>query len=431
MKSVALTPAMVMSSNNVQALVGLAVIVLIAAVVLRIILSSRRKRVEEASIFLVMPQPDLAARLARVLGETASQLSAGPPAYLRVAFLPDRVEDWFPIKFAKLVAASLTHPGETIRGALAKDQIQIKRRRRFLPILATLAIVYLALGLYVSYLAFFSQFAHLRVVNQAYKKFDADTLIEKLYYPPQMLRGPPPTGSAMNLEEIRARVEIHKREVALAREKAEKEKKEKEEAERKAAEEAAKVAAQNKPTPTPETKIGEINIAPIKDTIGNLYKLFDAGGLDIPEVRFSMLAGFKVMPDGSFEHIRIITSSGSKIIDRNALEILSNIGESHSLGIVSVLSSPTISLEITDEVARIRIMAFAPTPEIAREKSDLLNLLFWGLRMKEKSADLGQLLKMIKVKADGKRVDTDLIVPRARAAEMFRAWVANRDATPQ
>jgi hypothetical protein len=433
MKSDALTPTMLMSSNKVQALVGLAALVLIAAVLLRIILKSRRKPGEEASIFRVMPQPDLAARLTRVLSETVRELSAGPLSYLRVAFLPDRAEDWFPIKFAKLVGASLTHPGETIRGALAKDQIHVKRRRRFLPILATLAIVYLALGVYVAYLAFFSQFAHLRVVNQAYKKFDPDTIIAKLYYPPQMLRGPAPAASAMNLEEIRARAEEHKREVALAREKAEKaekERKEKEEAERKAAEEAAKIAAQNNPAPPP-AKIGEINIAPIKDTIGNLYKLFDAGGLDIPEMRFSMLAGFKVMPDGSFENIRIITSSGSKIIDRNALEILSNIGESHSLGLVSVLSSPTISLEITDEVARIRIMAFAPTPEIAKEKADLLNMLFWGLRMSQKSPDLVQLLKMIKVKADGKRVDTDLIVPRARAAEMFRAWVASRDASPQ
>jgi len=428
MKSEALTPTMIMSSNNIQALVVIAVIVFIAVVVLKIILSSRRNRGEEASIFRVMPQPGLAERLARSLGNTARELGAGPLSYLRVAFLPDRTEDWFPIKFAKLVGASLTRPGETIKGALARDQIGVKRRRRFLPILAILAVVYLALGVYVSYLAFFSQFAHLRVVNEAYKKFDPDTIIAKLYYPPQTLRGTP-SGSAMTLEEIRARAEKHKREMALAREKAEKEKKEKQEADRKAAEEAAKIAVQNKPATEP--KLGEINIAPIKDTIGNLYKLFDAGGLDIPEVRFSMIAGFKVMPDGSFEDIRIITSSGSKIIDRNALEILSNIGQSHSLSMVSVLSSPTISLDVTDDIARIRIMAFAPTPEIAKEKSDLLNVLFWALRMKEKSADLGQLLKMIKVRADGKRVDTDLIVPRAKAAEMFRAWVANPGTPPQ
>jgi hypothetical protein len=281
---------------------------------------------------------------------------------------------------------------------------------------------------YLIYLAFFSQFANLRVVNKAYRKFDPNRLMEKLYYPPQMLRMAP-RGPAMTLEEIRARAEKNKHELALARERAEKEKKEKEEADRKVAEEAAKVAAQNKPAT--ETKLSEINIAPIRDTVANLYKLFDAGGLDIPEVKLSMMAGFKVMPDGSFENIRIITSSGSKVIDRNALEILSNIGESKALGQVSQLTSTTISLDITEDIARIRIMAFAPTPEIAKEKADLLSVLFWALRMKEKSPDLGQLLKLIKVKSEGKRVDTDLIVPKAQAAQMFRAWSANPGTPPQ
>jgi hypothetical protein len=367
-------------------------------------------------------------RLGRALADSAREVGGGPISYLRSAFLPDRIEDWFPLKFARLVGTSLAHPVETINGALATDPIEVKRRRRFLPILATLAVVYLGLGLYVAYLAFFSQFAHLRMVDKAYKKFDPDTILAKLYYPPQMFRGAP-SGSAMTLEEIRARAEKHKRELELAREKAEKEKKAKEEAERKAAEEAAKVAAQNKPAT--DAKFGEINIAPIRDTVGNLYKLFEEGGLDLPEVKFSVMAGFKVMPDGSFENIRIIRSSGSKIIDRNALEILSNIGESHALGPVSILTSATISLEVTDDIARIRIMAFAPTPEIAKEKAGLLNALFWALRMKEKSPDLGQLLKLIKVKNEGNRVDTDLIVPRAQAAQMFRAWVANPATPPQ
>ncbi len=378
-------------------------------------------------IIWIMPWPGLANRLGCALRDTLREFGGGPISYLRSAFLPDRIEDWFWFKLTGLIATSVAHPVETIRGAAAGDAIELKRRRRFFPILAVSAGAHGVLIVYLIYLAFFSQFANVRVVDKAYRKFDANRLMEKLYYPPQMLRMAP-TGPAMTLEEIRARAEKHKKELALAREKAEKEKKEKEEAERKAAEEAAKVAAQNKPAS--ETKFGEINIAPIRDTVGNLYKLFEAGGLDIPEVKFSVMAGFKVMPDGSFENIRIITSSGSKIIDRNALEILSNIGESHALGPVATLSSSTISLEVTDDLARIRIMAFAPTPEIAKEKSGLLNALFWALRMKEKSPELGQLLKLIKVKSEGKRVDTDLMVPRAQATQMFRAWLAN-PATPQ
>lgn len=378
-------------------------------------------------IIRIMPSPGVGARLAAGLVDTARELGRGPSSYLRAAFLPDRLADWFWFRLARLIGTSIAHPIETIRGAVAGDTIDIKRHRRYVTILTASAVAHGLLIAYVAYLAFFSQFAHLRVVNRDYKRFDPDTVLAKLYYPPQMLR-PAPSGPAMSLEEIRARAEKHKRELALAREKAERERKAKEEAERKAAEEAAKVAEQNKAAPT---KFGEINIAPIKDTVGNLYKLFEAGGLDITEANFSVLAGFKVMPDGSFENIRIIESSKSKIIDRNALEILSNIGESHALGPVAVLTSSTISLDLNDQIARIRIVAFAPTPEIAKEKAGLLKALFWALRMKEKSADLGQLLKLIEVKNDGKRVITDLTVPREKAAEMFRAWVASPSSPPQ
>jgi hypothetical protein len=79
----------------------------------------------------------------------------------------------------------------------------------------------------------------------------------------------------------------------------------------------------------------------------------------------------------------------------------------------------------------LRITAFAPTPEIAKARSDLLNVLFWALRMKEKSPDISQLLSLIKVKSDGKRVDTDLIVPRAKAAEMLRARFEHPGTPPQ
>jgi len=380
-------------------------------------------------IFWLMPLPGLITRLGRAFSETFHEISSGPLAYLRAAFLPDRIEESFWFRLGRLISASFAHPVEALRGAVAGSEIEIKWRRRLFPILAASAGVHGALVVYLVYLAFFSPYANMRVVdNPNYKKFDPK-MLEHLYYPPQIIRmAQIPQGNAMTIDEIKARAEKHKQELALAREKAERERKEKEEADRKAAEEAAKLAAEKKSSGP--TQFGEINIAPIKDIVANLSKLFEEGGLDIPEMKFSVMAGFKVMPDGSFENIKILESSKSKIIDRNAMEILSNIGESKALGPVSNLSSATISLQVTDDLARIRIMAFAPTPEIAKEKADLLNVLFWALRMKEKSPDLGQLLKLIKVKNEGKRVDTDLMVPRAQAAQMFRAWLAN-PSTPQ
>jgi hypothetical protein len=392
-------------------------------------LKTPRKVPSPDKIIWIMSQPGLATRLARALADTVAEFGKSPLSYLRVALFPDRLQDWLPVRVVTLAGASLSHPIDIVRGVVAPDAIDPKRRRRFLMILSMSAAVHGSLIVYLIYLAFFSPFAHVRLVNKAYRKFDPNTILAKLYYPPQMVRLAFTRGPAMTLEEIRARAEKHKEELARAREKVEKEKKEKEEADRKAAEEAAKVAAQNKPA-TPTT-FGEINEAPIKDTIAKLYELFQAGGLDIPEMKFSVMAGFKVEPDGSLSNIRLIKQSQSKIIDTKALEILHNIGESHALGPVSDLSSATISLDVTDDLARLRVTAFAPTPEIAKAKSDLLSVLFWGLRMKEKNPDVAQLLSMIKVTSRGKFVDTDLIMPRAKAAEMMRARFEHPGTPPQ
>ena len=394
----------------------------------RVALTMTNTSANPDKIFLLMPRPGLVTRLGRALADTASEIGAGPLAYLRVALLPDRIEDWFPYKLAKLVGESAAHPVETIEGALVADPIDIKRRRRLLPVLSLSATVHGALVVYLVYLAFFSPFAHLRVVNKAYRKFDPNLILAPLYYPPQVKR-PAPTGPTMTLEEIRERDRKRREEMAKAKEKAEREKREKEEAERKAAEEAAKVAAEKKAAAP--TKFGEINEAPIKDTIGKIYDLYQAGGLDIPEMKFSVMAGFKVEPDGSLSNIRIIKKSNSKIIDAKALEILWNIGESHALGAVADLSSATISLDVTDDIARLRITAFAPTPEIAKAKSDLLGVLFWALRMKQKSPEVAQLLSMVKVTSRGKFVDTDLIVPREKAAQMMRAGFEKPSTPPQ
>lgn len=371
-------------------------------------------------IIWIMPQPWLAARLSNAFSESVSEFSKGPLSYLRVALLPDRLRDWLPIRAVTLVGASLAHPLDVVRGITAADAIDPKRRRRLAPILSVSAAIHGVLIIYLIYLAFFSPFAHLRMVNKAYRKFDANLILAPLYYPPQILRQAQPGATTMSLEEIRARAEKHKEEIARAKEKAEKEKKEKEEADRKAAEEAAKVAAEKKPAPA---QFGEINEAPIKDTIGKLYEMFQAGGLDIPEMKFEMLAGFKVEPDGSLSNVRIIKSSTSKIIDTKALEILWNIGESHALGPVSDLSTATISLKVDEQIAELRITAFAQTPEIAQAKAGLLNLLFSVMRMaqKNKSPDIAELLSLIRVTSRGKFVDTKLVVPRERAAEMMRA----------
>jgi hypothetical protein len=293
---------------------------------------------------------------------------------------------------------------------------------------------------YLAYLAIFAPYAHLRVVNKPYRQLDIEALLKPLQYPPQLLRIFA-VQRAMELEEIRERDRKRREQEAREREKIERERAEKEKAEeekaekeRVAAEKAAEekkeeTAASNKPS---STEFGEINEKPIKDVVDKIYALYKAGGLDLNINDFSVMAGFKIERDGSLSNIRIIRSSGSKFVDEKAAEILWNIGESHALGPISDLTSNSIKLDVTEKVARLTITGFATTTDEARRKAELLNFLFTMLRLARKSdsPDVAQLLSLIKVKSDGKRVDADLTVSRQRADELMRAKFESSSVTP-
>ena len=138
-------------------------------------------------IIWIMPWPGLAARLARAAAEPFVSLAAVRFdiferlfCQITLKLVPSPVrelssEDRWPTRLKPSRAAFAIDPIEP--GADAASC-------RYLRPLSS----FIGLRLYVAYLAFFSQFAHLRVVNRAYKKFDPDKLLAKLYYPPQMLR---------------------------------------------------------------------------------------------------------------------------------------------------------------------------------------------------------------------------------------------------
>jgi hypothetical protein len=202
------------------------------------------------------------------------------------------------------------------------------------------------------------------------------------------------------------------------RERIEKERveKEKKEAEQKAAE----IAAKEKPKTN--TEFGEINEAPIKDMVGEVYSLFQTGSLDV-DLPLNVMAVFKIEKDGSLSGIKITRSSKNKLLDEKAAQILWMIGESHALGPIADLSSGSVELDLTENTSRLTVTAFAPTPEAAKAKADLLNFLFAVMKVarKKDSPDVAELLSMLKVTSDNKRVDARLSVSRARATQMMNA----------
>jgi hypothetical protein len=374
------------------------------------------------ALFSPMRSSSLAVRLAQEFGYLARELMSHPLSYLRVAFLPDSLEDWLPFRLARELNYSLSsmiaHPVAFIAGAFSPDEIERKRRPRLARIMAASAFVHFLLVSYLLYMAFISPFAGIRVVEKKYRQIDTATLLAPLRYPRQALRGP--VGNAMTLEQIRER-ERKRREQIERRRREEEERRRREEEARKEAE--RKAQEENKTNPS--TQFGEINVNPIKDIIGKLYEAYQAGQLDLDVTNLKVMATFKIDKDGSIpiSSIKIIKSSGSKKVDQTAIEILWRLGESHGLGPLSDLSSNTIQLEVTDKIARLTITSFAPTPNDARAKAELLNSLISVLKWMQKSKNpaVAELLGHLRVTSNNNRVDAEMSVSRQRASELMQA----------
>jgi hypothetical protein len=387
----------------------------------------RRPEPRLEGIFFLMPDPSLARRLVRVLGDLGNELGGGFASYLRAAFLPDPIWEAFPLRLASEIGAAFAHPLEVVAGARLIDEIDRKRRRRFIPVLAASAVVHGALMVYLVYLAVFSAFADLNVVNKDYRKFDPSILTVHLKYPPQMLKGPQGE-KTLTIEEIRERAKKRREEMARRREREEKEKAERERIEKERAEKEKKEAEQKaaelaaKEKPKSPTEFGEINEAPIKDMVGEVYSLFQAGSLDV-NLPLNVMAVFKIEKDGSLSGIKIVRSSKNELLDQKAAQILWMIGESHALGPIADLSSGSVELDLTENTSRLTVSAFAKTPEAAKAKADLLNFLFAVMKAtrKKESPDVAELLSMLKVTNSATRVDARLSVSKARATQMMNA----------
>jgi hypothetical protein len=160
--------------------------------------------------------------------------------------------------------------------------------------------------------------------------------------------------------------------------------------------------------------------------VGKIYVLYQAGGLDVDITHFSVMLGFKIEPDGSLSRIRVLKSSGSKSVDDKAADVLWTLGESHALGTLSSLSSNSIRLDLNETTARLTITSFAASAEEAKKKATELNSLFFFLRLgqRSKNPDIAELLDLAKIRSENNRIDADLTVSRARAAELMKAVAA-------
>lgn len=387
------------------------------------------------------PDSALLSRLKRAVSEATGEITEGPVSYLRAAFLPDRIKEWFPVRlgiyFADAALALVRHPLTFIKEARLPDFIGERRRRRFRWALSFSMMLHSVLLAYLFYAAFIAPFMGIKIVDKAYRKFDAEALLKPLQYPPGMLRITVPQ-STMTLEEIRAREKKRLEEAKARREKEEREraKREKEEQERIAREqkaEAEKKAAEEAAKKPCAEQIGELNLAPIKDLVGKIYQLHGAGQLGMQDSRLNVMIGFKIDSDGALSKITVVKSSGVKLIDKYSAEIIWNIGESHALGMFCKLSSTTVALDLNDQIARLTITGFAPTPDMAQDISAKLNTLFKFVAWNNKKSNppVAELMSLVRVRSNGKRLEAELAVSRERADAMMREQFGKTPGTPQ
>ena len=388
-----------------------------------------------APLFTFISGGTLWGRLMRALRDTARELKGGPAGYLRSAFSLDRAGHWLPVRFLRELAYTLPaiflHPIKFFKLSGQTEPLGAGPRRLFRPILAGIGLIYFGALAYMAYQGLLAPFFGINVVSKEYRQIDATTIVARLKYPGKKNPGPE-ARPELTPEQIRERERKRLEREREEREREERERAEREKAEKEAAERAAKEAEKEKEEDEKagdSTKFGEINDAPIKDIVGKVYALYQAGGLDLKgeNLEFSVMAGFTIAKNGSIpkSSIKILKSSGSKIIDEKAIEILWNIGESHALGPISMLSSNSIRLDLTERVAKLTITGFAPSVDVAKAKAQELNFLFFALKMTQKNTDTAELLSGVKIRSDNNRIDAELTVSRARASEMMRARFGN------
>jgi hypothetical protein len=380
--------------------------------------------------FVQIHARSLLVRLGSEFVDSAADLLREPASFLKATFVPNKISESLPARFfgelADVILALFRHPWQTIVGALTPDEIGQKRRKRLTVALSVSWMVHGVLICYLIYAAIFAPYRGFRVVDDRdYPKIDPASLLP-LYYPPQMLSLMAPPQSPESLEEVKKRdAERRRREEELRKKREEEEKRKEELARQKAEEERKKAELEAEAAKKAETpkSFGEINVAPIKDIIGNLYQMYQSGNLEVPANGFRIMCSFKIVPDGSIpkESIHVIHSSGSKVVDTNAIEILWRLGESHALGPLSTLSSNTIELDLNDQVAKVTITSFAQTPEDAKVKVQNLNFLLGMLKFaqKQKNPMVAELLDHLKLTCDNKRINADMTVPKSRATVMM------------
>ncbi|GEM_PF-1133423 len=407
-----------------------------------------------AEIFTLLKHDTLLSGMARGFSDLPREFSASPSLYLRSAFFPDGINSWLPFSlashFIEEVRRFFEQPSQFTKEAFASDAIlfgfinppkyavdefstdvfltekkKVRRSPWLRPLLAVSGVVHLTLVGFLIVLwayKFIAPFADVKVVNKPYRTYDEKLVAIAPPRPPKLKAQS--LEKTLTLEEIRERDRKRKEEEERRKLEGEERAKAEELAKEKAEQEAKeKAAADAKAADKPKQGqgFGEINETAIKDIMGKIYALYNAGFVKVDVKNLLLILSFKIEGDGTVSNIQVVKSSGNNYVDRQAKDVLWTLGESHIFGTTSKLTSTSITLELTEKYSRLSIVGFAPSASEADTLAKGLNFLLFALRHKKgSSSEMTELLSQMKARSTGNRVEANLSLSSDRAGELLK-----------
>lgn len=194
-------------------------------------------------------------------------------------------------------------------------------------------------------------------------------------------------------------------------------KKSDEDGEKDGAESGDKSAQDPKPTTGPK-KFGTMQGGALKPHLQQIYSAYERGL--ITTSNFSVTVSCRAQADGSLADIRVTKSSGERLIDETAVNIMQELGNQRALAPLSELSSLSLTLEKNETVSTLAAVGFSDDPDTSSMMATELGFIKMASRFKMRNDDQMLLLDSVQISQSGNRVTVLVSLPNSRAGEMMQ-----------
>lgn len=172
------------------------------------------------------------------------------------------------------------------------------------------------------------------------------------------------------------------------------------------------------PKPTGPRLFGTIRGAALKPHLQQIWEAHERG--IVPADSFSVTVTCRALADGSLADIRVTKSSGQRLIDETAVNVMREISAQKALAPLSTLSSLSMTLEKDATFTTLSAVGFADDPGDSVEMANQLGLIKMASRFKMRNDDQMALLDGIRISQSGNRLTVSIALPNARAGDMMQ-----------